>query len=163
VASAAFSSSRAPSSDLYRTAYSSTSSTPVPSTLSPFFRPFTMASQRLAYSLRNATRVNKALNAVAPFRRYANPVTPARTESTTLSNGLTVRYYLSPTEHLEADNSIDRYRALTMGSDVDCWYLDRCGFKGGNRKDKWNSSLPRTSGFQGWLSVPSIVGKRLTR
>lgn len=49
-----------------------------------------MASQRLAYSLRNATRVNKALNAVAPFRRYANPVTPARTESTTLSNGLTV-------------------------------------------------------------------------
>lgn len=49
-----------------------------------------MASQRLAYSLRQASRVNKALNAVAPFRRYANPVTPARTESTTLSNGLTV-------------------------------------------------------------------------
>ena len=50
-----------------------------------------MASQRLALNLQRSLRSRKALNAIqSPLRRYANPVTPSRTESTTLSNGLTV-------------------------------------------------------------------------
>jgi len=50
-----------------------------------------MATQRLALNLQRSLRSRQALNAIkSPLRRYANPVTPSRTESTTLSNGLTV-------------------------------------------------------------------------
>jgi len=54
---------------------------------------FVMASQRLALNFQRSLRSRQAINAVKSplLRGYANPVTPSRTESTTLSNGLTVR------------------------------------------------------------------------
>jgi len=53
-----------------------------------------MASRRLALNLTQGLRNRAALNAVAPLRRgFATPVVKngVKTESTTLSNGLTVR------------------------------------------------------------------------
>lgn len=55
---------------------------------------FDMASQRLALNIQQALRNKKALNAIAPFRKYASVIQPSRTESTTLSNGLTVGTHL---------------------------------------------------------------------
>jgi len=56
-----------------------------------------MASQRLALNLQRSLRNRKALNAISsPLRRYANPVAPSRTESTTLSNGFTIATEHSP-------------------------------------------------------------------
>lgn len=52
-----------------------------------------MASRRLALNLNQALRSRAAINAVrAPIRGLATPVGHgSKTESTTLSNGLTVR------------------------------------------------------------------------
>lgn len=65
-------------------------SLPLPTSFSPFP---VMASRRLAFNLNQALRSRAALKAVQPVRRgFASPVTlPSRTQSTTLSNGLTVR------------------------------------------------------------------------
>jgi processing peptidase subunit beta len=53
-----------------------------------------MASRRLALNLTQGLRNRASLNTVAPLRRgFATPVVKngVKTESTTLSNGLTVR------------------------------------------------------------------------
>jgi processing peptidase subunit beta len=53
-----------------------------------------MASRRLALNLTQGLRGRAGLNAVAPLRRgFATPVVKngVKTQSTTLSNGLTVR------------------------------------------------------------------------
>lgn len=52
-----------------------------------------MASRRLAFQLNQALRSRAALKSIQPVKRgFASPVTlPSRTQSTTLSNGLTVR------------------------------------------------------------------------
>src|SRR5947207_1515808 len=50
-----------------------------------------MASRRLAFSLNQALRSKQALRSIQPLKRnFATPIEPARTECTTLSNGLTV-------------------------------------------------------------------------
>lgn len=63
---------------------------PVPHILSTFA---VMASRRLAFSLNQALRSRAALKAIQPVKRgFASPVAlPSSTQSTTLSNGLTVR------------------------------------------------------------------------
>lgn len=54
---------------------------------------FTMASRRLAFNFNQALRSRAALKAVQPVKRgFASPVAlPSTTQSTTLSNGFTVR------------------------------------------------------------------------
>ena len=60
-----------------------------------FSLPLTMASRRLAFSLNQALRTKQALRSIQPLKRnFATPVEPARTECTTLSNGLTVAFHL---------------------------------------------------------------------
>ncbi|KMU72240.1 mitochondrial processing peptidase beta subunit [Coccidioides immitis RMSCC 3703] len=70
-----------------------------------------MASRRLASSLNGALRSRAALQAVRPAKRgFATPVsTAATTQSTTLSNGLTV----------------NRDRVFSVGSDINSRSLDR--------------------------------------
>jgi hypothetical protein len=82
----------------------------------PFSLPLAMASRRLAFSLNQALRSKQALRSIQPLKRnFATPVEPARTECTTLSNGLTVDFYFP---------ILDCNGAFAMGSDVDRWRLD---------------------------------------
>jgi hypothetical protein len=58
-----------------------------------FSLPVAMTSRRLAFSLNQALRSKQALRSIQPLKRnFATPVEPARTECTTLSNGLTVAF-----------------------------------------------------------------------
>jgi processing peptidase subunit beta len=51
-----------------------------------------MASRRLAFNLHQALRSRAALKSIQPVKRgFASPVLPSTTQSTTLSNGFTVR------------------------------------------------------------------------
>ena len=108
-----------------------------------------MASRRLAFSLNQALRSKQALRSIQPLKRnFATPVEPARTECTTLSNGLTVSFSPSPAQ-LNADTILDCDGALAMGSDVDRWRLDRCWQSSRDGQDKRHRTFPRASGFQG--------------
>lgn len=71
----------------------SSSSIPPPSLSTPTFHPVTMASRRLAFNLNQALRSRAALKSIQPVKRgFASPVAlPSTTQSTTLSNGFTVR------------------------------------------------------------------------
>ena len=93
-----------------------------------------MASRSLALSLRQATRSRAALNAVKSrnqsplLRGFATPISHGvKTESTTLSNGFTVRLG----ESMECTKGTtltfaDRNRALTLGTNIYGRRLDRC-------------------------------------
>ncbi len=84
-----------------------------------------MASRRLALNLTQGLRNRAALNAVAPLKRgFATPVVKngVKTESTTLSNGLTVRMEIRSDGKLLTFS--DCYGALAMGTDVDCRGVD---------------------------------------
>lgn len=84
-----------------------------------------MASRRLALNLNQALRSRAALNSVQPFRRgLATPIHQSiNTESTTLSNGLTVRLEMAYLE-VDVNGMVDRYRTLAVGADVDGRRLD---------------------------------------
>jgi len=85
-----------------------------------------MASRRLALSLNQALRSRTALNSVRPKRGFATPVNHGvKTESTTLSNGLTVCYYHRCLwSWIRIDLATDRDGALAMGPDLDRWCVD---------------------------------------
>lgn len=108
-----------------------------------------MASRRLAFCLNQALRSKQALRSIQPLKRnFATPVEPARTECTTLSNGLTVSFSPRPAQ-LNADTILDCDGALAMGSDVDRWRLDRCWQSSRNGQDQRHRTFPRASGVQG--------------
>ena len=89
-----------------------------------------MAS-RLALNLTKGLSKPSKFAAPALKRGFATPVAKksnngVKTESTTLSNGLTVRaqrFYILTGSQL-TDGDADCHRALAMGADLDCWCLD---------------------------------------
>ena len=88
-----------------------------------------MASPRLALNLNQALRSRAALKAVQPIKRgFATPIHHSiNTESTTLSNGLTVKYRFHGTlEFLSLILVTDRNGTLAMGADLNRWHVDRC-------------------------------------
>jgi hypothetical protein len=89
-----------------------------------------MASRRLALNLSQGLRGRAGLNAVAPLRRgFATPVVKngVKTETTTLTNGLTVRlectgevkYLLTSDRSLPSIRHGRRHRQLASGSMLD--------------------------------------------
>lgn len=84
-----------------------------------------MASRWLALNLKQAVRSRTALNSLQPFRRgLATPIHQSiNTESTTLSNGLTVSLQITCLE-VDIDGLVDRYRTLAVGADLDGWCVD---------------------------------------
>ncbi len=85
-----------------------------------------MASRRLALSLNQALRSRAALKAIQPIKRgFATPIHQSiNTESTTLSNGLTVRS-IWVLRVAGADVELtDRDRTFPMGTNLNCWRLD---------------------------------------
>lgn len=71
-----------------------------------------MASRRLALNLNQALRTRAALKSIQPVKRgFASPVAlPSTTQSTTLSNGFTVRSVTSGQLHRKIANSfLDRH------------------------------------------------------
>ncbi|KIX07584.1 mitochondrial-processing peptidase subunit beta [Rhinocladiella mackenziei CBS 650.93] len=96
-----------------------------------------MASQRLALNLQRSLRSRQALKTIRPpLRRYANPVAPSRTESTTLSNGLTIATEHSPWAQTSTVGVwIDAgSRAETDKTNGTAHFLEHLAFKGtGNR------------------------------
>lgn len=85
-----------------------------------------MASRRLALNLNQALRSRAALRSVRPVRRgFATPVDPStKTESTTLSNGLTVRALRCATPAQLTDVVTDRDRAFALGSNFHSGRVD---------------------------------------
>ncbi|OCT47534.1 Mitochondrial-processing peptidase subunit beta [Cladophialophora carrionii] len=103
-----------------------------------------MASQRLALNLQRSLRSRKALNAIqSPFRRYANPVTPSRTESTTLSNGFTIATEHSPWAQTSTVGVwIDAgSRAETDRTNGTAHFLEHLAFKGTGRRTQHQLEL----------------------
>lgn len=91
-----------------------------------------MASRRLALNLNQALRSRAALKSIQPVKRgFASPVAlPSTTQSTTLSNGFTVRsasYSINGTES-SLISLLDCHRLLAMGSDFHRRRVDRCRF-----------------------------------
>ncbi|KAL1994144.1 hypothetical protein VTN49DRAFT_2813 [Thermomyces lanuginosus] len=95
-----------------------------------------MASRRLAFNLHQALRSRAALQAVKK-RGYASPVVlPNRTQSTTLSNGLTIATEYQP--HA-ATSTIGVYidagsRAETDKTNGTAHFLEHLAFKGTNKR-----------------------------
>lgn len=85
-----------------------------------------MASRRLALNLNQALRSRAALRHLQPERRgFATPVNhELTTESTTLSNGLTVSLRVLSDKSGLLTSMPDCHRTLTLGTDVDCWGVD---------------------------------------
>lgn len=84
-----------------------------------------MATRRLALNLNQALRSRAALKSIQPIKRgFATPIHQGiNTESTTLSNGLTVSIpQPSRTRHLIC--YLDSNRAFSMGANLDRWRLD---------------------------------------
>jgi hypothetical protein len=104
-----------------------------------------MASRRLAFSLKQAARSRAALRAINPVKRgFATPVNyGATTESTTLSNGLTVGQSLQMTAAVQANvgGPTDRNGALAMGADFHGGRMDRCRKPGRDRQDERDGTL----------------------
>ncbi|KIW69555.1 mitochondrial-processing peptidase subunit beta [Phialophora macrospora] len=103
-----------------------------------------MASQRLALNLQRSLRSRKALNAIqSPLRRYANPVTPTRTESTTLSNGFTIATEHSPWAQTSTVGVwIDAgSRAETDKTNGTAHFLEHLAFKGTGRRTQHQLEL----------------------
>ncbi|KIW74582.1 mitochondrial-processing peptidase subunit beta [Fonsecaea monophora] len=103
-----------------------------------------MASQRLALNLQRSLRSRQALKAIqSPLRRYANPVTPSRTESTTLSNGLTIATEHSPWAQTSTVGVwIDAgSRAETDKTNGTAHFLEHLAFKGTGRRTQHQLEL----------------------
>lgn len=93
-----------------------------------------MASRRLAMSLNQGLRAKKAISAVKPkmgmglTRSLATPVKSNTTQSTTLSNGFTVRsHWICPPRRPLASltsPATDRNRALSLRPDQHRGCLD---------------------------------------
>lgn len=91
-----------------------------------------MASRRLALNLNQALRSRAALKSIQPVKRgFASPVAlPSTTQSTTLSNGFTVR---PASDSINGTASslicvLDCHRLFAMGSDFHRRRVDRCRF-----------------------------------
>ena len=87
-----------------------------------------MASRRLALNFHQAVRSRSALQAVQRSRRgFASPVA-GTTQSTTLSNGLTVSPDRAVDDGRDGRDTLtvplDCYRILSMGSDLDRRCMD---------------------------------------
>ncbi|KAH8699017.1 putative mitochondrial processing peptidase beta subunit [Talaromyces proteolyticus] len=100
--------------------------------------PFAMASRRLASQFNQALRNRAALKGVQPVKRgFATPVgVPSKTQSTTLSNGLTIA-----TEHnpYAATSTVGVYvdagsRAETDKTNGTAHFLEHLAFKGTNKR-----------------------------
>jgi hypothetical protein len=116
------------------------------------FNTTAMASRRLALNLAQGLRNRAALGAAPLKRGFATPVANShgvKTESTTLSNGLTVCTIAVVLGQLTKRYLIDRNRAFSVGSDVDCRCLDRRRESGGNGQNQWYRTLLGASCFQG--------------
>merc|ERR1712000_708432 len=103
-----------------------------------------MASQRLALNLQRSLRSRQALKSIqSPLRRYANPVTPTRTESTTLSNGLTIATEHSPWAQTSTVGVwIDAgSRAETDKTNGTAHFLEHLAFKGTNNRTQQQLEL----------------------
>ncbi|KAK5049485.1 hypothetical protein LTR84_004414 [Exophiala bonariae] len=103
-----------------------------------------MATQRLALNLQRSLRNRKALASIqSPLRRYANPITPSRTESTTLSNGLTIATEHSPWAQTSTVGIwIDAgSRAETDKTNGTAHFLEHLAFKGTGRRDQHQLEL----------------------
>ena len=99
-----------------------------------------MASRRLALNLNQALRSRAALKAIQPYKRgFATPIHQQQinTESTTLTNGLTV-CVRTQSSILETELQTDRNRALAMGADLNSRCLDRCWQQSRDRCDQWH-------------------------
>ena len=122
-----------------------------------------MASRRLALNLNQALRSRTALNSVRPIRRgLATPVDHSvKTESTTLSNGLTVGYNRGIYDTRQPLTGVDRNRTLAMGADVHRWGVDRCRESSGDRQDQWHGTLPGAPCVQGMGSLTCGLARRL--
>ncbi|GAM42709.1 mitochondrial processing peptidase complex beta subunit [Talaromyces pinophilus] len=104
-----------------------------------------MASRRLAQQFNQALRSRAALKAVQPVKRgFATPVgLPSRTQSTTLSNGLTIA-----TEHnpYAATSTVGVYvdagsRAETDKTNGTAHFLEHLAFKGTNKRTQGQLEL----------------------
>ncbi|KAL9115843.1 MAG: hypothetical protein Q9227_000211 [Pyrenula ochraceoflavens] len=103
-----------------------------------------MASRRLALNLNQALRTKKALNAIQPIRRnFATPVERSLTESTTLSNGLTIATEHSPWAQTSTVGVwIDAgSRAETDRTNGTAHFLEHLAFKGTNRRTQHQLEL----------------------
>ncbi|KKY25608.1 putative mitochondrial processing peptidase beta subunit [Phaeomoniella chlamydospora] len=106
-----------------------------------------MASRRLAYQFNQALRSRAAINAVKQprglARSFATPIQPARTESTTLSNGLTIATEYSPWAQTSTVGVwIDAgSRAETDKTNGTAHFLEHLAFKGTNRRTQHQLEL----------------------
>lgn len=104
-----------------------------------------MASRRLAFNLNQALRSRAALKAVQPVRRgFASPVTlPSRTQSTTLSNGLTIATEHQPWAQTSTVGVwIDAgSRAETDKTNGTAHFLEHLAFKGTNKRTQHQLEL----------------------
>ncbi|EEH09782.1 mitochondrial processing peptidase subunit [Histoplasma capsulatum var. duboisii H88] len=104
-----------------------------------------MASRRLALHFNQALRSRAALNAVQPVKRgFATPVTvPTTTQSTTLSNGLTIATEYSPWAQTSTVGVwIDAgSRAETNATNGTAHFLEHLAFKGTNKRSQHQLEL----------------------
>ncbi|KAH8648027.1 mitochondrial processing peptidase beta subunit mitochondrial precursor [Tricladium varicosporioides] len=105
-----------------------------------------MASRRLALNLSQGLRNRASLNAVAPLRRgFATPVVKngVKTESTTLSNGLTIATEHSPWAQTSTVGVwIDAgSRAETDKTNGTAHFLEHLAFKGTNKRTQHQLEL----------------------
>ncbi|KAL9046105.1 MAG: hypothetical protein Q9214_000972 [Letrouitia sp. 1 TL-2023] len=104
-----------------------------------------MASRRLALNLNGALRSRRALRSVKPLQRgFATPIsTPVKTESTTLSNGLTIATEHSPWAQTSTVGVwIDAgSRAETDSTNGTAHFLEHLAFKGTNNRSQQQLEL----------------------
>ncbi|KAI1609079.1 mitochondrial-processing peptidase subunit beta [Exophiala viscosa] len=104
-----------------------------------------MASQRLALNFQRSLRSRQAINAIKSplLRGYANPVTASRTESTTLSNGLTIATEHSPWAQTSTVGVwIDAgSRAETEKTNGTAHFLEHLAFKGTGKRSQHQLEL----------------------
>ncbi|EDN05739.1 mitochondrial processing peptidase subunit [Histoplasma capsulatum] len=104
-----------------------------------------MVSRRLALHFNQALRSRAALNAVQPLKRgFATPVTvPTATQSTTLSNGLTIATEYSPWAQTSTVGVwIDAgSRAETNATNGTAHFLEHLAFKGTNKRSQHQLEL----------------------
>ncbi|KAK2762155.1 hypothetical protein FQN54_001163 [Arachnomyces sp. PD_36] len=104
-----------------------------------------MASRRLAFNLNQAMRSRAALKAIQPVKRgFASPVAlPSSTQSTTLSNGLTIATEHSPWAQTSTVGVwIDAgSRAETDKTNGTAHFLEHLAFKGTNKRTQHQLEL----------------------
>ncbi|PGH12064.1 mitochondrial-processing peptidase subunit beta [Polytolypa hystricis UAMH7299] len=104
-----------------------------------------MASRRLAFNLNQALRSRAALKAVQPVKRgFASPVIlPTTTQSTTLTNGLTIATEYSPWAQTSTVGVwIDAgSRAETDATNGTAHFLEHLAFKGTNKRSQHQLEL----------------------